>query len=102
MIYQRELAPDDIRIPAVFALPELVANDQSRRAAAPLIVLCREEAAQRGFDIQRIEKVAAHIKHPGGARLPARRKIDGTREPGEDAGKGLLPLLDLLPNRICN
>src|SRR5262249_25170134 len=100
VIGQRQLAPDDVRGPAVFALPELVAYDQARRAAAPLIFWRREAAAQRSLTAQRIEKVAPHPKHSRRTRLTALSEVDAVWAPGEDAGKGLLPRSDLFPNRI--
>src|ERR1044072_3774183 len=100
MVAERELPPDDARLPTILALPELVADDQSRLAAAPLVVCCREEAAPRGLHTQRMEKVAAHVKHPSRTNFTARSEIDAVRTPGKDSREGLLVLSNLLPNRI--
>src|SRR5262245_4600503 len=97
---QRELTPDDIRVGAEFALPERMADDQSRRGAPLLIVRGREDAPQSGFHTQRMEKVATHPKHPGVTHFPTRSEVNAAPAPGGDAGKSLLPLPDLLPNPI--
>src|SRR5207249_3848844 len=100
MIRQRELAPDDVDIAGVFALPERVANNQTRRGAAPLIICFREEATARWLYTEGSEEVATNVKQPGRPHLPARSKISIVCPPGKDAGKGLLSLPDLLPNQI--
>src|SRR5712664_3672401 len=100
MIRQRELAPDDVDIAGVFSLPERMADNQTRSGAAPLIVRCHEQATARWLYPQGSEEVATNVKQPGRPHLPARSEVTIVCPPGEDAGKGLLSLSDLLPNQI--
>src|SRR5947207_3292518 len=79
-----------------------MADDHARLATATLIIGRRKQTAQRWLNAKRIESVAAKIKHPSGAHLAAWGEIDGVRAPREDAGKGLLPVPYLFPNRIVN
>src|SRR5262249_40065624 len=99
---QGELASDDIRIPAVFALPEGVADDQPRRAAASLIIRSCKEVPQRRLTPQLIKKIPPHEKHPCRPPLPAWREVDAVCTPDRDAGKGLLLSPAPLPNPIGN
>src|SRR5262249_55653773 len=69
-------------------------------AASPLVVRRREDAAQRGSDAQHVEKVPAHPQRPRQTYLAALREIEAVCAPCEDARKCLLPISDLLPDRI--
>src|SRR5499426_3166979 len=99
-VVQRELAANDVRVSAVLALPEAVTDDHARRAASTLIVRRGEDAAQRRPDAQHVEKISTHPERPRGAYLTALREVEAVRAPGEDAGKCLLSISDLLPDRI--
>jgi len=71
MIGERELAPDHVLIAAVFALPERIADDQTRLTAARLIVRVREDAAPCSFHAQRIKEIPAGIEKSRRAHLSA-------------------------------
>src|SRR5262249_6195903 len=90
-IVQRELSANDVRVSAVLALPEAMADDHARRAASTLIVSRGEDAAHRRPDAQHFEKISAHPERPRGAYLAALREVEAVRAPGEDTGKRLLP-----------
>src|SRR5262245_55793643 len=57
---QCELSADDVRVAAVFAKPERMADDNARRAGPALVILCGNESAQDRSYAQGVEKVAAH------------------------------------------
>src|SRR5262249_24472245 len=94
------LSANDVRVSAVLALPEAMADDHTRRAASTLIVRRGEDAAHSRPDPQHFEKISAHPDRPRGAYLAALREVEAVRAPGEDTGKRLLPITDLLPDRI--
>src|SRR5262245_6225248 len=100
LVGQRKFAADNIRVSTILALPEAVTDDHASRSAPPLIVRRREDAAQRGSKAQHVENVSAHPESLRGTYFAAGGEIEAVRAPGEDAGKGLLPISDLLPDRI--
>src|SRR3989442_2438429 len=77
-----------------------MADNQARRGTATPVVCGHEEATASWLYAEGSEEVATNVKQPGGPHLPARSEVDAVCAPGEDAGEGLLALLDLLPNRI--
>src|SRR5262249_41817132 len=99
---QRDLAANDVRVSAVLALPEAMTDDHARRAASALVVRQGEDAAQRRPDAQHVEKISAHPEGPSGSYLAALREVEPVCAPGEDTGKRLLPISDLLPDRISD
>src|SRR5262245_2195726 len=48
MSVERDLPPQDLRVAAVCAAPERVADDRAGRTTAALIIGAREDASQRG------------------------------------------------------
>src|SRR5262247_236703 len=101
-VVQRDLAANDVRVSAVLALPEAMTDDHARRAASALVVRQGEDAAQRRPDAQHVEKISAHPEGPSGSYLAALREVEPVCAPGEDTGKRLLPISDLLPDRISD
>src|SRR5215510_1644704 len=85
---------------AEFTLPERITDHRARRAAtAPIIGGLKDSALLRA-DAEHIEKVAAHPQPLRVTRLAANREIERLRAPSEHAGKRLLLITKLLPERI--
>src|SRR6185369_6499595 len=87
-------------IPGVLALPETVTDDDARRATATPIIRRRKQAPQHRLNTQHVEKISAHPERPRTAYLAPLREIETTRAPGKDSRESLLPISDLLPDRI--
>jgi hypothetical protein len=82
------------------ALPEAVADDGVGSATRPVVARL-QQAAPRGHDTERVERVAAHPRaaHQVPRVALAHLHVE-PRRPGEDAREGLLVVSDLLPERI--
>src|SRR6266851_3575618 len=92
-------ASDDLAIAPIMALPKIVGQDSRGRAAAPVIIR-RKCTSQNGPDSEGMKKVATDHTAVGAAHLTARCQIEPMRAPGEDAGKHVLMVANLLPDRV--
>src|SRR5262245_40131725 len=101
MAVERDLSAQDGSVAAESALPERMADDHARRTATTLVVGLCEDASQRGPHSEHVEEISAYPQPVfSKALLSTRRKIEARSPPGEDAGKRLLLLPNLFPERI--
>ena len=96
---ERDGASDDRGIAAVGPAPEAVPEDRARRAASA-IVLRRQQPAGRGAHAERVEELAADPEALGETRLAAVGEVEGLPAPDEEAVEGVLPRLELAPDRL--
>jgi hypothetical protein len=99
MASEGERRADDGSGPAVSALPEGVTEIDAAPAAGA-VVCGRNQAAESRLEAKHAEKLARDPKHLRVLDFAAVREIGSVLAPGRDGRKGLLPLFNLLPQRI--
>jgi hypothetical protein len=99
MIVKRESLPHHVSVTCVFFLPETVA-EQYRSRTSPLIVGCRERTAEQGVQAERLEKLSRCVITERVASFAARCQVKTLPSIREDAGKNILAVAHLLPDRI--
>src|ERR1700752_3169854 len=98
MIRQRQLPPDDVCVSAKLALPEVMTDDDPGRRTTALIVSVREDATACCVHSERVEEVAADVKHARATHFATGSEVRCVSAPREDSGKGLLPIANLFPD----
>ena len=95
-------AADDVALPAVFALPHAVADDDNRTAAGHAIVLRGERAAEERPHPERGEELAVHEDAERDARLLVRglREAERRVRHRRQARERLRPLPDFVDVRV--
>ena len=96
---ERQRAADDRPIAAVLALPERVAEDRARRAAAAIVGVGQDPAGRRPH-AERVEEPAADPEALRGTRLAAGCEVEGRGSSRQQAREALLPRANLFPDRI--
>src|SRR5207237_5532269 len=80
---------------------EAITQHRRRRRAAATIVVGGERPADQRRHAEAGEEVAAHPYTLGRARLAAGRQIESDAAPREQVGEHLLPIAELLPQRVA-
>ena len=96
MAAQPDSTAGDVRIAAVSALPESIAEDGhgGGGAAAP-VVIRGEHAADPGWHSQGTEIIAAHVQALDRPFFAAAGKVEGVLIVGERGGENVLAVADL-------
>lgn len=87
---------------AEVALPEAIAEHNSGRGAAGLVILPTEETASYGLDLQRREDLTAYYQRGRTAGLRALADAQPLARPSEHARESLLMGADLFPKWIAD
>src|SRR5690242_14415395 len=99
MTLQRDRLPDDSGVATVPALPEAVAQHGHAGTPAP-VVASRDRSADGGTHAECGEEITAHRVAEHAKRFTARGEIELRIAHGEHTGEHVLPVADLLPQRI--
>ena len=99
MVVERNGLTHDIGTSAVLFLPERVTQHR-RPWASARVVRHRERAPDHRVKPESVEKLSRHIVGIGVSNLAARREIKLPAPVNEDPGEDVLPVANLLPDRI--
>src|SRR5690349_8884738 len=100
MAVHGDTSSDDVGAAPVFPLPEAVSENCTPGAASVIVLGPKSPAEDRGhsqgFEVTPRNVCSIHL-----ACFATGRQVEGPTTVGEDSAKSVLPVADLLPNRIA-
>src|SRR5438132_7294695 len=88
-------------ISRIMSLPEAIAQDRSRSAAATQVIGSGQSSSNRSLYAECAEEIAADPQAVDETALATSRHVEPVQIPGEHAGEDVLPLAQGFPHRGC-